>query len=87
MFQYLKMLQTLGPQQRHNYFSHTPAKKTADIQKIVLVGNVKVIFLSVSVHTYRIYEEIQKIEANEFHYQEQVRIQIFMGNCIRCNLT
>ncbi|XP_005478809.1 nardilysin b isoform X3 [Oreochromis niloticus] len=35
VFQYLKMLQTLGPQQR-------------------------------------IYEEIQKIEANEFHYQEQV---------------
>ncbi|XP_078141937.1 nardilysin b [Centroberyx gerrardi] len=34
VFQYLKMLQTLGPQQR-------------------------------------IYEEIQKIEANEFHYQEQ----------------
>ncbi|KAJ8277501.1 hypothetical protein GJAV_G00075860 [Gymnothorax javanicus] len=34
MFQYLKMLQTVGPQQR-------------------------------------IYEEIQKIEANEFHYQEQ----------------
>lgn len=36
MFQYMKMLQTLGPQQR-------------------------------------IYEEIQKIEANEFHYQEQVQ--------------
>uniref|UniRef100_A0A671YTU8 Nardilysin convertase n=1 Tax=Sparus aurata TaxID=8175 RepID=A0A671YTU8_SPAAU len=35
VFQYLKMLQTLGPQQR-------------------------------------IYEEIQKIEANEFHYQEQI---------------
>uniref|UniRef100_A0AAQ5YKZ9 Nardilysin a (N-arginine dibasic convertase) n=1 Tax=Amphiprion ocellaris TaxID=80972 RepID=A0AAQ5YKZ9_AMPOC len=35
VFQYLKMLQTLGPQQR-------------------------------------IYEEIQRIEANEFHYQEQV---------------
>uniref|UniRef100_A0A671SND0 Nardilysin-like n=1 Tax=Sinocyclocheilus anshuiensis TaxID=1608454 RepID=A0A671SND0_9TELE len=34
VFQYLKMLQTLGPQQR-------------------------------------VYEEIQKIEANEFHYQEQ----------------
>jgi len=24
----------------------------------------------------RIYEEIQKIEANEFHYQEQVRLSI-----------
>uniref|UniRef100_A0A8C4F4B4 Nardilysin a (N-arginine dibasic convertase) n=1 Tax=Dicentrarchus labrax TaxID=13489 RepID=A0A8C4F4B4_DICLA len=35
VFQYLKMLQTLGPQKR-------------------------------------IYEEIQKIEANEFHYQEQI---------------
>ncbi|XP_008310076.1 nardilysin-like [Cynoglossus semilaevis] len=35
VFQYLKLLQTLGPQQR-------------------------------------IYEEIQKIEANEFHYQEQI---------------
>ncbi|XP_054469231.1 nardilysin-like [Anoplopoma fimbria] len=35
VFQYLKMLQTLGPQQR-------------------------------------VYEEIQKIEANEFHYQEQI---------------
>uniref|UniRef100_A0A8C6PDL3 Nardilysin a (N-arginine dibasic convertase) n=1 Tax=Nothobranchius furzeri TaxID=105023 RepID=A0A8C6PDL3_NOTFU len=35
VFQYLKMLQTLGPQQR-------------------------------------IYEEIQRIEANEFHYQEQI---------------
>ncbi|XP_038584735.1 nardilysin-like [Micropterus salmoides] len=35
VFQYLEMLQTLGPQQR-------------------------------------IYEEIQKIEANEFHYQEQI---------------
>uniref|UniRef100_UPI0037E8E4C8 nardilysin-like n=1 Tax=Semicossyphus pulcher TaxID=241346 RepID=UPI0037E8E4C8 len=35
VFQYLKMLQTLGPQQR-------------------------------------IYDEIQKIEANEFHYQEQI---------------
>ncbi|XP_029316727.1 nardilysin-like isoform X2 [Cottoperca gobio] len=35
VFEYLKMLQTLGPQQR-------------------------------------IYEEIQKIEANEFHYQEQI---------------
>ena len=34
---------------------------------------MKVIFLFV--HAFRIYEEIQKIEANEFHYQEQVRIQ------------
>uniref|UniRef100_A0A4W6D3G6 Nardilysin b (N-arginine dibasic convertase) n=1 Tax=Lates calcarifer TaxID=8187 RepID=A0A4W6D3G6_LATCA len=43
VFQYLKMLQTLGPQQR-------------------------------------IYEEIQKIEANEFHYQEQTDPIEFVEN-------
>ncbi|KAM6921752.1 nardilysin b isoform 2-T2 [Xenentodon cancila] len=43
VFQYLKMLQTLGPQQR-------------------------------------IYEEIQKIEANEFHYQEQMDPIEFVEN-------
>ncbi|XP_054645648.1 nardilysin-like [Dunckerocampus dactyliophorus] len=43
VFQYLKMLQTLGPQQR-------------------------------------IYEEIQKIEANEFHYQEQTDPIAFVEN-------
>ncbi|KAM7409400.1 hypothetical protein PAMA_001060 [Pampus argenteus] len=43
VFQYLKMLQTLGPQQR-------------------------------------IYEEIQKIEANEFHYQEQTEPIAFVEN-------
>lgn len=45
-------------------------------------GNISVCF----VHAFRVYEEIQKIEANEFHYQEQVRIQIFMCCCIRCKL-
>ncbi|KAK2835068.1 hypothetical protein Q5P01_015552 [Channa striata] len=43
VFQYLKMLQTLGPQQR-------------------------------------VYEEIQKIEANEFHYQEQTDPIEFVEN-------
>uniref|UniRef100_A0A8C5CJF5 Nardilysin n=1 Tax=Gadus morhua TaxID=8049 RepID=A0A8C5CJF5_GADMO len=43
VFQYMKMLQTLGPQQR-------------------------------------IYEEIQKIEANEFHYQEQTDPIMYVEN-------
>ncbi|KAG1945781.1 nardilysin b [Pimephales promelas] len=43
IFQYLKMLQSIGPQQR-------------------------------------IYEEIQKIEANEFHYQEQTEPIEFVAN-------
>ncbi|CAL8395045.1 unnamed protein product, partial [Boreogadus saida] len=43
VFQYMKMLQTLGPQQR-------------------------------------IYEEIQKIEANEFHYQEQMDPIMYVEN-------
>uniref|UniRef100_A0A671P040 Nardilysin-like n=1 Tax=Sinocyclocheilus anshuiensis TaxID=1608454 RepID=A0A671P040_9TELE len=43
VFQYLKMLQSVGPQQR-------------------------------------IYEEIQKIEANEFHYQEQMEPIEFVAN-------
>ncbi|KAG7275248.1 hypothetical protein CRUP_034975 [Coryphaenoides rupestris] len=43
VFQYMKMLQTLGPQQR-------------------------------------IYEEIQKIEANEFHYQEQMEPIMYVEN-------
>lgn len=39
------------------------------------------------VYAFRIYEEIQKIEANEFQYQEQVRLQIFMCCYIRHNWT
>lgn len=32
-----------------------------------------------SVCALRIYEEIQRIEANEFHYQEQVRLKTFIS--------
>ncbi|KAJ0063061.1 hypothetical protein NL108_010675 [Boleophthalmus pectinirostris] len=52
VFQYLKMLQTLGPQQRHCHAITAHYTRTRAYTKI--------------------YEEIQKIEANEFHYQEQV---------------
>lgn len=37
----------------------------------VVVGRNKNLLFSVF---FRIYEEIQKIEANEFHYQEQVEV-------------
>lgn len=35
--------------------------------------------LFLSICALRIYEEIQRIEANEFHYQEQVRLTAFIS--------
>ncbi|KAI3367564.1 hypothetical protein L3Q82_026419, partial [Scortum barcoo] len=72
VFQYLKMLQTLGPQQRHCH-SHTHTvsyNNRPDV--LVFKQNIMYSLYLALLCLVGIYEEIQKIEANEFHYQEQI---------------
>uniref|UniRef100_A0A8D0AUE6 Nardilysin convertase n=1 Tax=Sander lucioperca TaxID=283035 RepID=A0A8D0AUE6_SANLU len=54
---------TLTDEGFHNFY---------EVKKISLFFSLLSFLICLFVHAFRIYEEIQKIEANEFHYQEQI---------------